>query len=1368
MVELSKPYRPPSGVQNFQRTNKKNKKATLGKSPVLPMSQTPTVGSMQPGGLEFINLISWNINSLAKTDSLTGIFGSLHGQQPNIICFQETLLTKQDADYFKMNGFKPFFFPAASHKPNKGENRGLLTAVSLDLIAEYAPVNDSLRMGNGIETLSVRVYGKTGHITIHNTYVHHESSPLSINLQVGQGKHAIVGDFNARHPDWEPSSNKISQGSSSERGKALHALILNTADLVLANTPSVPTTFTNSTLTLSLVSAELAAGTSWEVIQDCLSDRHMATLTKIQFDPPTNHLSFTPRFIYSKADWKKLGELTDKPITPPESEQIVSMENKLTTFVDAAFRAASKSIPTTKPHDKIPPWECWWFDDNCKEAKKKLHSAVQSCLRKETNSRANLRRTRAATLNVYATAKHEAFNEICQDLNLGTPIASQWKRLRWLYNGGTPPKPSLIADAQARANESMALFSDRSKSHNLTPVAQILQERLFNIRTGKIEEAIGDKSATDTPFTITELNEALAPVKKSAPGNDAISYMILSHLGPAFRYELLELINLSWHMKKLPTQWKLVPIIPVPKRDPGEFRPIALLSCIDKIMERMVLARLKFQVGPLHPSLVGCTQGRGTTDAIATLAKLASDARHGRSGPTTNSLLHCFALFVDYKQAFELANSTTILHILSTDKKVQGNMLAWLQDYLSSRRGYTTVQNSVSDPLEFENGTPQGSILSPFLFNILIDKLLRIIEDSLGKELSHKVTIVAYADDLVIMSNHIHAPVLLNKAIDMLELASNILGLRINVQKTKAMAWTHSRFFPPFQFEVYGKPIEWVREFRYLGVIFDDQLSFIPHARAIAKAATKRINILKHMAGSPYGASQKTLLTYVKMCIRPVLEYGNIILPIARVSATRVLETLFNISLKIALRLPKCTPTYLVLAEAGVTSLVDRSEALAAVAITKINAYPNSHPFFHTKKEMHMDRYLMKKASTLKNDVPLDIALSQLITKFTLPTIKHVNIPLRCPFSAKQNSQINMVINPLHLPKHQILSTQFETIRLDIENHLQTNYPDHQHIYVDGSVDPDSGRAGAAFIFKPRDSQPILQSNFRLSDWVSSTQAELSAILKSLVQIGDIPSPRHALIMCDSMAAMHSLQKTDPDPLDSLVFDILQVANDLYLHKKIHITVYWIPSHMGIEFNEMVDQSAKDASQKCEIDLVVPPTIGQVKSYIKRHQKARFKLEFQNLATENTTVRAPTSTITNLAQQYLSVNPSLAGQQQITTCPNLQRDINRLRMDADKWCYQHKSSMRCSYCELPFSSSHYLLTCPATASHSHEIMQCLTPSEHDLTFKDMSSVILRKLSTTVNASPLCALIKRYPIRIYCEFPEHGDIPYFFSTIPTGL
>ena len=207
---------------------------------------------------------------------------------------------------------------------------------------------------------------------------------------------------------------------------------------------------------------------------------------------------------------------------------------------------------------------------------------------------------------------------------------------------------------------------------------------------------------------------------------------------------------------------------------------------------------------------------------------------------------------------------------------------------------------------------------------------------------------------MYVVSNHSAAPMIGKKALAHLESAYTALGLQISASKTKAMVWDHSHFLPSFDFHIYGGKVEWVRQFKYLGVFFDDNLSFLAHAQHSRKRAANRVNVLKHIAGSPYGATQATLLHYYKACLRAILEYGSIIFPIACPSAIRLLETLQNSAVRIALRVPKNTRTALILAEAGVTTIDDRSKALAIVAWSNMCAF-TKHPCTNLK-EMHSDK----------------------------------------------------------------------------------------------------------------------------------------------------------------------------------------------------------------------------------------------------------------------------------------------------------------------------------------------------------------------------------------------------------------------------
>lgn len=103
----------------------------------------------------------------------------------------------------------------------------------------------------------------------------------------------------------------------------------------------------------------------------------------------------------------------------------------------------------------------------------------------------------------------------------------------------------------------------------------------------------------DVMFTMQELDAALASTRRSsAPGPDGITYAALRSLGKEARTLLLSLFNASWSTGTVPEKWKTSGVVALlkPGKTPhalASYRPIALASCVGKVMEKMLLTRLE-------------------------------------------------------------------------------------------------------------------------------------------------------------------------------------------------------------------------------------------------------------------------------------------------------------------------------------------------------------------------------------------------------------------------------------------------------------------------------------------------------------------------------------------------------------------------------------------------------------------------------------------------------------------------------------------------------------------------------------------------------------------------------------------------------
>ena len=154
------------------------------------------------------------------------------------------------------------------------------------------------------------------------------------------------------------------------------------------------------------------------------------------------------------------------------------------------------------------------------------------------------------------------------------------------------------------------------------------------VEKDRLDFGTRERAGYNKPFTAQELDSALGHANDSAPGPDEVIYSMLKNLGRNGKELLLKLMNRIYKEGKLPKQWKEAYIIPILKEgkessSPGSYRPIALTSCISKVLERMVNRRLVWFLetkGFLPRHQCGFRKGRSTIDSLASLVTEAHDA----------------------------------------------------------------------------------------------------------------------------------------------------------------------------------------------------------------------------------------------------------------------------------------------------------------------------------------------------------------------------------------------------------------------------------------------------------------------------------------------------------------------------------------------------------------------------------------------------------------------------------------------------------------------------------------------------------------------------------------------------------------------
>ena len=378
-------------------------------------------------------------------------------------------------------------------------------------------------------------------------------------------------------------------------------------------------------------------------------------------------------------------------------------------------------------------------------------------------------------------------------------------------------------------------------------------------------------------FTLSTINESyilsiMNKLKnKNSSGNDEISNKLLKAIGNELSKPLTIIINQCLLTGIFPDLLKIAKVKPLFKRGDtaqlNNYRPISLLPTISKVFERVIYSQLYAYFNDnnlMSEQQYGFRAQHSTELASVKLVDHIIEQMDNRYETKTP-----VAIFCDLSKAFDCLNFDIFLSKLEY-YGVDGTPLALIKSYLNNRYQYVQFENCKSDLLEVKTGIPQGSILGPLFFSVLINDIVNS---------SNKLSFLMYADDTTIYFNLEDFPALnreqeINKELEKLNTWFQLNKLTLNVEKTKCMFFHKRRAVPPINISMNNIPIDIVPHFKYLGIILDTHLLWKTHVAMVTGKLSKINGILNRLK---YIYPTNVLLTIYKSLFVPHINYGSLV-----------------------------------------------------------------------------------------------------------------------------------------------------------------------------------------------------------------------------------------------------------------------------------------------------------------------------------------------------------------------------------------------------------------------------------------------------------------------------------------------------------
>ena len=360
--------------------------------------------------------------------------------------------------------------------------------------------------------------------------------------------------------------------------------------------------------------------------------------------------------------------------------------------------------------------------------------------------------------------------------------------------------------------------------------------------------------------------------RKSSPDLPCKLYKAAAHV---IADPLTALFNESLKCADVPQIWKRATITAVPKcSSPGldDLRPISLLPIPVKVLERFVLESIKpVLLRSYGQNQFGFKPRSSTTSALITMQDFIT------SSLDRPDVIGVQMVAYDMSKAFDRLQHDVILSRLSASG-LSSSYVSWMQSYLKDRTQIVKHGDARSTVAAVTSGVPQGSIVGPFLFSMVVGSFPVKFDNA---------TVIKYADDFTVCAALVRG----GANTELIDIHERLLKwsqencLVVNQSKCKALCIRFRKDCTP----VILTHVKFVKELKILGVIFNENLTWTSHCNFVVKRASQRLYILRILKSV---VPRDTLICVFNATVRSCLEYASPLFVGLSIEHSRRLESI--------------------------------------------------------------------------------------------------------------------------------------------------------------------------------------------------------------------------------------------------------------------------------------------------------------------------------------------------------------------------------------------------------------------------------------------------------------------------------------------